>query len=112
MTAENTNQDGQKAGSVDMLRFFCDHLVVLGGSYVPLDAQGHDAGAEKFFAFSGFILSVRGVWCLVTAGHAVQELEEAHPPRQLLSRGLSRQQTPRRGTIAVRLRRLREDLHR
>lgn len=76
MTAENTNQAAQKAGQLDMLRFFCDHLVVLGGSYVPLDTQGHDAGAEKFFAFSGFILSVRGVWCLVTAGHAVQELED------------------------------------
>jgi uncharacterized protein (DUF433 family) len=76
MAAENSNQDGRRAGPVDMLRFFCDHLVVLGGSYVPLDAQGHDAEAEKFFAFSGFILSVRGVWCLVTAGHAVQELED------------------------------------
>jgi uncharacterized protein (DUF433 family) len=75
MTAENGNQDGRQAGPVDMLRFFCDHLVVLGGSYVPLDTQGHDAGAEKFFAFSGFILSVRGIWCLVTAGHTVQELE-------------------------------------
>jgi uncharacterized protein (DUF433 family) len=76
MTAETTNQPGQQAGPADMLRFFCDHLVVLGGSYVPLDAQRHDAGAEKFFAFSGFILSVREVWCLVTAGHAIQELED------------------------------------
>jgi uncharacterized protein (DUF433 family) len=76
MTPQDANPDGQKAGPVDMLRYFCDHLVVLAGSYVPLDARGHDAGEEKFFAYSGFILSVRDVWCLVTAGHAIQELEK------------------------------------
>ena len=59
----------------NILRFFCDHLVVLCGSYVAIDAKGKDTGEEKFFAYSGFVLSVRGMWCLVTAGHAIQDLE-------------------------------------
>jgi hypothetical protein len=59
-----------------MLAFFCDHLVSLAGTFVPLDEEGQDAGEESFFALSGFVVTVRGVWCLVTAGHAVQTLED------------------------------------
>jgi hypothetical protein len=59
-----------------MLAYFCDHFVVLGGSCIALDDQGKDTGEEQFFAFSGFVLSVRGEWCLVTAGHAIKDLED------------------------------------
>lgn len=60
----------------EMLAYFCNHLVALGGSYVQLDGAGQPVGEPVFFCYSGFILSVRGVWCLVTAGHSIQRLDE------------------------------------
>lgn len=58
-----------------MLSFFCNHFVSLVGSYVAIGDGEREAGEEQFFAFSGFILSVRGVWNLVTAGHSIEHLE-------------------------------------
>jgi hypothetical protein len=58
-----------------MLSFFCNHFVSLVGSYVIMDDVGREIGEEQFFAFSGFVLSVRGTWCLVTAGHSIEDLE-------------------------------------
>jgi hypothetical protein len=60
----------------EMLAYFCNHLVALCGSYVELDAARQEVGEPVFFSFPGFILSVRGVWCLVTAGHSIQGLDD------------------------------------
>ena len=59
-----------------ILAFFCNHLVSFCGSYVALDANGREIGEHKPFTFSGFVMAVRGVWCLVTAGHCIENLEK------------------------------------
>ncbi len=59
------------------LAYLGRHLVCLNGTYVELDAQGKAKSKEKLFSFSGFIMSFRGRWCLVTAGHVLdEELDE------------------------------------
>jgi hypothetical protein len=64
------------ATSEKILAFFGDHFVSLGGNYIELDSAGRDIGEEKFFAYSGFVIAVRGVWCLVTAAHCIENLEK------------------------------------
>jgi hypothetical protein len=76
MTIESPIPPHLRERAQEMLAYFCNHLVALGGSYVQLDAAGQVVGEPVFFAFSGFVLSVRGVWCLVTAGHSIQRLDE------------------------------------
>src|SRR6516162_931828 len=68
--------DAREATQQQFLAFMCDHLVSLSGTYVSQDGDSGAWGEERFFALSGFILVVRGVWCLVTAGHLIEELEE------------------------------------
>ncbi len=72
MTQNQSREDNQQA----FLAFMSDHLVLLGGTYASQAAWGRDDGKECFFALPGFVMTVRGVWCLVTAGHSIQELEE------------------------------------
>jgi hypothetical protein len=64
------------AAAEKVLAFFGDHFVSLAGSYIDLDSAGREVGEEKFFAYSGFVMSVRGVWCLVTAAHCIEHLEK------------------------------------
>jgi hypothetical protein len=52
--------------------FFSRHLVSLSGSCQPL-IQGMPTGEEQHFTYSGFILSIRGVWNFVTAGHILKD---------------------------------------
>lgn len=59
----------------DRFPFLSRHLVSLGGTCMPLGEDGEPTGDAKPFVYAGFILSVRGVWCLVTAGHVMQYLE-------------------------------------
>lgn len=56
-------------------RLHCRHLVSLAGWYYPLDSNGEAIGQIRFFSFSGFIFSIRGTWCWVTAGHILRDLE-------------------------------------
>ncbi len=72
--ADDTQRDGG-GNREGFLKFFGDHLVALGGTYVPLDGSGQEAGEERFFALPGFVLSLRGGWRLVTTGHAIKEIE-------------------------------------
>jgi hypothetical protein len=71
------------ATTQQVLAYFGNHLVSLGGSYVALDGAGRAVGRQQFFAYSGFILSVRGVWCLVTAGHCIENLENPLRDRKI-----------------------------
>ncbi len=57
------------------IRFYCKHLVSLAGSYAQLDSSGEATGHVDAFSFSGFVISIRGVWSLVTAGHIVRKLD-------------------------------------
>ena len=57
------------------IRFYCNHLVSLAVSFVRINVQGDYALSPEGFAFSGFVMSVRGQWNLVTAGHIVRDLD-------------------------------------
>lgn len=67
----------------DMVR---RHFVALSGSYVEVDGEDKHVGKEKHFAFSGFVIAIRGVWCLMTAGHVIENINAAirHPKVKLL----------------------------
>jgi hypothetical protein len=75
-TLESSMPSHSRETAQQMLAYFCNHLVALGGAYVELDAAGQEVGEPLFFAFPGFILSVRGIWCLVTAGHSIRDLDD------------------------------------
>jgi hypothetical protein len=62
--------------SVSFSRYFCRHLVSLSGWYFPVEGEGNKVEQIQSFCYSGFILSIKGMWCLVTAGHIIQDLEE------------------------------------
>src|SRR5262249_10562634 len=59
------------------------------GRYIHLDDAGKMSGPEMNFAFSGFVIAIRGVWCLMTAGHVLKKLETAaqHPKIKLFTCG-------------------------
>ncbi len=56
-------------------RYFCRHLVAITGTYVPLDIKGSPAGEPRRFAYSGFVVELRGTWMIATAGHIIQDFE-------------------------------------
>jgi hypothetical protein len=66
------------------------HFVALTGSYVEVDGAGNHVGKVRHFAYSGFIVAIRGVWCLMTAGHVIEGINVAikHPKMKLLQCGL------------------------
>src|SRR5438876_9761727 len=57
------------------LRLLGRHVVSLSGTMVRLDENGKETGNPHFFACSGFVVSLREVWLLVTAGHILKRLE-------------------------------------
>jgi hypothetical protein len=83
MTTEQSALQDLEDAKKQILAYFGNHLVSLAGSYVEIDAAGRDVGEKKFFAYSGFIMSVRGVWCLVTAGHCIENLEQPLRAKQI-----------------------------
>jgi hypothetical protein len=54
---------------------FYRHVVCLAVQYVALDDKGMPVGKEQFLAHSAFVMSFRGLWFLVTAGHALESLD-------------------------------------
>src|SRR5262249_39081262 len=57
--------------------YVCRHLVCLGVRYVELDETGKPKTQDKFIGYSGFIMSISGMWFLVTAGHVlIDELDK------------------------------------
>ncbi len=60
----------------ELVRFFCRHLVSLSGWYQIMNSDGVPSGEDKFFSYSGFIISIQGVWNFVTAGHILEDLEQ------------------------------------
>jgi hypothetical protein len=51
------------------------HFVCITGTYMHLDGTGKRLGEDKKFAFSGFVIEIYGVWCLVTAGHVIHLMD-------------------------------------
>ncbi|MFO0888007.1 MAG: hypothetical protein U0790_02550 [Isosphaeraceae bacterium] len=65
------------------LRHLSRHLVSLGCVHAPASAA--DPNEEKWFFTSGFVMEVRGVWFLVTAGHVLEDISKQmtrHPDRR------------------------------
>jgi hypothetical protein len=60
----------------EFVRFFSRHLVSLSGWYRAISPEGEELGQTQFFSYSGFILSIQGLWCLATAGHILSDLEK------------------------------------
>jgi len=58
-----------------LMRFFGRHIVCLVVSFVYV--KGKTTGQQKTFFYPGFIISFRGTWLIVTAGHSIQELDTA-----------------------------------
>jgi hypothetical protein len=56
-------------------RFFCNHLVSLGIFYETVSANGEPTNDLKFYCYSGTILSIKGQWNFLTAGHVLEEIE-------------------------------------
>jgi hypothetical protein len=68
-------------------KFMSKHLIGFAGVYVPLDKDGNP-GDEKFFSYTGTVLSVKGDWWLVTAGHVFDEIESMLRKRQIQIRSM------------------------
>jgi hypothetical protein len=60
----------------DFVRFFSRHLVSLSGWYHATRPNKGGSGQPLFFSYSGFIISFHGLWCLATAGHILDDLEQ------------------------------------
>lgn len=55
--------------------FLCNHLVALIGTFNPVDADGQPTGWPEPFIAAGCILSFRGEWGWLTAGHILGSIE-------------------------------------
>lgn len=75
--------------NADFIKSIRRHFVAIYGRYIHLDDAGNMTGPEINFAFSAFVVAIRGVWCLMTAGHVLQKMEAAaqHPKIELLTCG-------------------------
>lgn len=60
----------------DFVRFFSRHLVSLSGWYHATRPNEEESGQLQFFSYAGFIISFHGLWCLATAGHILEDLEQ------------------------------------
>jgi len=62
------------------LEAFCRHVVSLSWLDAKIEPDGpvHDTDAYdlKAFSVSAFVISVRHIWFLVTAGHILRDLDE------------------------------------
>jgi hypothetical protein len=76
MSTEKPPTQDLDAVKRQVLAHFGNHFVSLAYCCVPIDREGRDVGEESFVACSGFIMSLRGTWCLVTAGHCIENIEK------------------------------------
>lgn len=72
-----------QAYRLQMESYFWRHVVCLAVQYVALDDNGQPSGKEHFLAISGFMMSFRGLWFLVTAGHVLNDLDNRLKRREL-----------------------------
>jgi hypothetical protein len=55
----------------------CEHFVCISGTYIRIDDSGKRLGGEEHFAYSAFVIDINGTWCLVTAGHVIDQINKA-----------------------------------
>src|SRR5262245_55374717 len=67
--------DDHRKLAIEVHELFGRHFVSMAGGFFRLNNHGKSHGKEIGFNFSGFILSIRGRWNLVTAGHILRKLE-------------------------------------
>jgi hypothetical protein len=71
MSADPRNGDGKTR----LLKALCGHIVCLTWVDVNTEARraktGKNVRAPEALAVSAFVMSVKGVWFLVTAGHVI-----------------------------------------
>lgn len=76
MSAETGNGDGRSR----LLRALCRHIVSLTWVDVNTEARrvktGESGRAPKALAVSAFVISIRRIWFLVTAGHVIRHLHQ------------------------------------
>ncbi len=60
---------------VDFISKTREHFVGLSGKYIYLDGSEMQKGEDKNFCYSAFVIEIRGVWCLVTAGHVIEKID-------------------------------------
>jgi hypothetical protein len=72
-----------EAAAEHLFAHVCRHLVCLAVQYVELDEKGCPKGQEKFIAYSAFVMSMNDRWFLVTAGHALKELDSLLDARRI-----------------------------
>lgn len=76
--------DDRQRFATQMHEMFGRHFVSFAGSYFQLNKQGKPTGKPAGFNFSAFVLSVRGQWNLVTAGHILSNLESHLNAKQIV----------------------------
>lgn len=59
----------------DLLGAFCRHIISLSWVDAKTQPDGASDYDPKAFAVSGFVISVRNIWFLVTAGHILRDLD-------------------------------------
>ena len=65
---------------VDFISKTREHFVGLSGKYIYLDGSEMQKGEDKNFCYSAFVIEIRGVWCLVTAGDGIEKIDAAGQP--------------------------------
>ena len=60
-----------------LLQFFCRHLVSLCFTFQKLDDKNRTISEIIFDAFPGVIINIRGIFHFLTAGHILQDLDDA-----------------------------------
>jgi hypothetical protein len=57
--------------------YLCKHLLGLAIWFQPLDAEGNPFGDVEFYCYSASIISINGVWNILTAGHIIERIENS-----------------------------------
>lgn len=66
------NCEGAKKSDDDIVRYLSRHLVVVTGYY---HHATDPTGPERVCTYSGTVMSFRGIWFLVTAGHVIEDID-------------------------------------
>ncbi len=75
-----TSEPSDKA----FLKHLGQHLVAMCGSYVHLNDKGDPVQPPTFYSYTGTVVEILGHWCIATAGHCLQKLEEANNHKKIL----------------------------
>lgn len=66
----------------DVIEFLGRHLICIGVTYRP--KAGQSGESSNFTAFAGCLIDIRGLICILTAGHIVRELERLYSEEEII----------------------------